>query len=107
MNEPEAVVWMSRLAQRSTGDGALPDPALIWWQSRLLERRRAQSRAVRPTAIAQWISLVVALVAAIILCTLNWTGIRGLLGPFGLGLYAAAGGIVAIGMAALRRVARD
>jgi len=99
MNEPDATVWMSRLVELSRGEGALPDPALIWWKARLLERQAAQARVARPAAIAQWVSLVVAVVATIVLCAVSWPAIQGMLGPLVLVLWVAAGGVVAMGMA--------
>jgi hypothetical protein len=99
MNEPETAAWMSRLV--SSGDaGALPDPAVIWWKARLLERQAAQARVARPIAIAQWLSLVVAVVTTIVLCALNWPGITDVLGPGGATLWvAAAGGVILMGLA--------
>jgi len=100
VNEPEAAVWMGRLAELSRNDGALPDPALIWWKARLLERQAAQARVARPIAIAQWLSLVVAVVTMIVLCAVNWPGIQGMLEPLGIALWvAAAGGVVLMGLA--------
>ncbi|MGA3078743.1 MAG: hypothetical protein ABSG56_34315 [Bryobacteraceae bacterium] len=100
MNEPEAAVWMSRLVELSSSEGALPDPALIWWRARLLERQDAQARVARPIAIAQWLSLVVAVVTTIVLCAVNWPGIKGMLEPAGFALWvAAAGGVVLMGLA--------
>jgi hypothetical protein len=80
MNEPEVATWMGKLVEVSRADGELPDPALIWWKARLLERQAAQARVRRPIAISQWVSLVVPAVAAIILCAVNWPGISGFLG---------------------------
>ena len=99
MNEPEAAVWMSRLVELSSSEGALPDPALIWWKARLLERQAAQARVTRPIAIAQWVSLVVAVVATMVLCAVNWPGIRGMLEPAGFALWVAAGGVILMGLA--------
>lgn len=94
MNEPEATAWMGRLVELSRNEGSLPDPALIWWKARLLEKQAARARVVRPVAIAQWMSLVVAVVATIVLCAVNWPGIQGMLAPAGLALWVAAAGIV-------------
>ena len=100
MNEPEAAIWMGRLVELSRGDGALPDPALIWWKARLLERQAAQARTALPIAIAQWISLVVAVATTIMLCAVNWRGIAGMLGPFGFAVWVAAGGgVILMGLA--------
>ncbi|MGD0363845.1 MAG: hypothetical protein ABSC93_23425 [Bryobacteraceae bacterium] len=100
MNEPEAAVWMSRLADPTRGGDALPDPAAIWWKARLLERQAAQARALRPTAIAQWASLAAAVIGMIALCTANWPGIRGMLEPFGMAPWMAlAGGAILMGVA--------
>ncbi len=81
MNEKEASMWMSRLVE-APADGQLPDPALIWWKARLLDRQTAQARALRPVLVAQWFSLVVPPAAAIILCAVDWPGIRALLASF-------------------------
>jgi hypothetical protein len=100
VNEPEAAVWMGRLVELSSGEGALPDPALIWWRARLLERRAAQARVARPIAIAQWLSLVAAVVTTMVLCAANWPGIKGMLEPAGFALWAAAaGGVIVMGLA--------
>ena len=100
MNEPEAVAWMGRLVEQSRSDGALPDPALIWWEARLLERQSAQARVARPIAIAQWVSLAVAVPTIAVLGVLNWTGIQGLLQPAGIALWVtAAGTAIAMGLA--------
>jgi hypothetical protein len=107
VNESEAAVWMGRLVELSRSEGALPDPALIWWQARLLERQDAQARVARPMEIAQWLSLVVAVVTAIVLCAANWPGIKGMLEPTGFALWAAAGGGVIVMGLALRFVFGD
>jgi hypothetical protein len=100
MNEPEAAAWMGRLVELSHNDGALPDAALIWWKARLLERLAAQARVARPIAIAQWLSLVVAVVATTVLCAVNWPGIKGMLEPIGSMMWvAAAGGVILMGLA--------
>lgn len=100
MNESEAAAWMGRLVELSRSDGALPDPALIWWKARLLEKQAAQARVARPIAIAQSLSLVVAVVTAIMLCAMNWPGIKSVLEPAGFALWvAAAGGVVLMGLA--------
>jgi amino acid transporter len=104
VNEPEAAVWMGRLVELSRNEDALPDPALIWWKARLLDRQAAQARVVRPIAIAQWLSLVVAVVATIVLCAINWPGIAGMLEPFGMALWVAVGGGVILMGLALRFV---
>ena len=100
MNEPEAAAWMSRLVELSRSAGTLPDPALIWWRAQLLEKQDAQARVARPIAIAQWLSLVVAVVTTIVLCAVNWSGIPGGLEPAGCALWAVAGGgVMAMGLA--------
>lgn len=100
MNEPEAAVWMSRLVEHSRSEGALPDPALIWWKARLLEKQAAHARVTRPVAIAQWLSLVVTVVTMIVLCAVNWPGIKGVLEPFGPTLWVAvAGAVILMGLA--------
>jgi hypothetical protein len=100
VNEPEAAAWMGRLLELSRRGDALPDPALIWWKAQLLDRQAAQARAVRPIAIAQWLSLVVAVVTTMALCAVNWPGIQGVLAPFGFTLWvAAAGGVILMGLA--------
>ena len=104
MNEPEAAVWMGRLVEHSRSDGALPDPALIWWKARLLEKQSAQARVTRPVAIAQWSSLVVAVLAMVVLCAANWPGIKGLLAPAGLALWVAGAGVAVCMALALRFV---
>jgi hypothetical protein len=91
---------MGRLVELSRNEGALPDPALIWWRARLLEKQAAQARVVRPTAIAQWLSVVVAVVTTIVLCAVEWPGIKGVLEPVGFTLWlAAAGGVILMGLA--------
>ena len=104
MNEPEAAVWMGRLVELSGNDGALPDPALIWWKARLLERQAVQARVARPIAIAQWLSLVVAVGTMIVLCAVNWPGIKGMLEPAGFTLWVAAASGVILMCLALRFV---
>ncbi|MGA3043064.1 MAG: hypothetical protein ABSF54_19990 [Bryobacteraceae bacterium] len=100
MNEPETAAWMGRLVDLSANDGALPDPALIWWKARLLERQAVQARVARPIAIAQWLSLVVAVLTTIVLCAMNWPGIQGVLGPASATVWvAAAGGVIVMGLA--------
>ena len=100
MNEPEAAVWMSRLVEHSRSEGALPDPSLIWWKARLLEKQAAHARVTRPVAIAQWLSLVVAVLTTIVLCAMNWPGIQGVLGPASATVWvAAAGGVIVMGLA--------
>src|ERR1017187_6292650 len=91
---------MGRLVELSRSEGALPDPALIWWKARLLERHAAQARAALPIAIAQWLTLVVAVVTMIVLCAVNWPGIKGMLEPAGFTLWVAvAGGVILMGLA--------
>ena len=104
MNECEAALWMGRLVELSRNEGALPDPALIWWRARLLEKQAAQARVVRPTAIAQWVSLVVAVVTMIVLCAVDWADIRGALEPAGYALWSAGAGTVILMGVALRFV---
>ena len=100
MNESEAAVWMGRLVELSRTEGALPDPAIIWWKARLLEKQAAQARVTRPIAIAQWVSLAVAVVATIVLCAVEWPGIMGVLEPIGFALWVAgAGGVILMGVA--------
>jgi len=104
VNEPETAVWMGRLVELSRSDGALPDPALIWWKARLLEKQAAQARATRPIAVAQWASLVVAVLTMAVLCAVNWPGITGMLAPAGVALWVTVvGTIVCMGLA-LRQV---
>jgi hypothetical protein len=101
VKEPETAVWMGRLVELSPNDGVLPDPALIWWKARLLERQAAQARVARPIEVAQWLSLVVAVVTTIVLCAMNWPGMQWMLEPFGFTLWvAAAGGVILMGLAA-------
>ena len=107
MNEPEAAVWMGRLVELSRGDGGLPDPALIWWKARLLEKQAARARVTRPIAIAQWASLVVAVIATIVLCAADWTGIESVLKPAGFTLWVAGMGAVVLMGVALRFVFGD
>jgi hypothetical protein len=107
MNEPEAAVWMGRLLEVSRNDGALPDPAIIWWKARLLEKQAAQARVTRPIAIAQWVSLAVAVVATIVLCAANWPGIEGMLAPAGFTLWVAGAACVILMGMALRFVFSD
>jgi len=104
VNEPEAAVWMGRLVELSRNDGTLPDPALIWWKARLLDRQAAQARVTRPIAIAQWVSLVVAVVTAIVLCAASWPGITSMLEPAGVALWVAGAGIAVFMGLALRFV---
>lgn len=104
MNEPEAAVWMGRLVELSSSEGELPDPALIWWKARLLERQAAQARVVRPMAIAQWVSLVVAVVTMTVLSVANWPGIKDMLEPFGFALWLAVAGAVVLTGLAVRSV---
>jgi hypothetical protein len=100
VNEPETAVWMGRLVELSRSDGELPDPALIWWRARLLEKQATQARLVRPIAIALWASLMVAVLTMIVLCAVNWTGISSLLGPAGAAVWlAVAGSVIAMGLA--------
>lgn len=104
MNEPEATVWMNRLVEVSRADGGLPDPALIWWKARLLDRQTAQARAALPVAIAQWASLAVAAVTITVLFILNWAGIRGMLEPAGFAVGVAGAACVVVMGLALRLV---
>jgi len=105
VNEPETAAWMSRLEQLSRGDGGLPDPALIWWKAQLLKRQAARARVTRPMAVAQWTSLVVAVVTVAALAAKNWTGIKDiLLEPAGIALWFAVGAIVILMGLALRFV---
>ena len=87
MNERDAIAWMSRLIDRPNGNDKLPDPGLIWWKARLLEKREAQARVARPMAIAQWFSLAIAIIAAAVLCAFNWGDIYRLMAPFGIALW--------------------
>ncbi len=98
MNDLEAAVWMRRFAELSRGENSLPDPALIWWKARLLERQAARARVCSPVLIVQWISVVVAVLASVGLSILYWPGIRGMLEPFStlaLVLAVASSGILA------------
>jgi ABC-type Co2+ transport system permease subunit len=104
VNEPETAVWMGRLVELSRTEGALPDPAVIWWKARLLEKQAAQARVVRPMLIAQWASLVVAIVTMAVLCAGSWTSISGLLAPAGVALWLAAGACAIVMVLALRFV---
>jgi len=106
MKETEAAMWMRRFAELSSArnEAELPDPALIWWQARLLEKQDAQARAARPVAIAQWVSLVVAVVSVIVLCVVYSQGIQGMLAPLGVTLWMVAGGAVVLMGLALRSV---
>jgi hypothetical protein len=107
VNEPETVVWMGRLVELSRSDGALPDPALIWWKARLLDRQAAQARVTRPMAVAQWLSLVLTVVTMVVLCALNWSGIQGLFAPFGFAMWLiGACGLILMGFS-LRFVLGD
>jgi hypothetical protein len=100
VNEPEAEAWMGQIAKLSHSDGALPDPAIIWWKARLLEKQAIQARVSRPIAIAQWASLAVAAVTMIALLALYWPGIKSFLEPAGFTLWvAAAGSVIMMGMA--------
>ena len=94
MNEREAEAWMSRLAEPSRGESELPDPALIWWKAQLLEKQAAQARVSRPTEIAQWASLVVAVIATSVLAALNWSGMKGMLEPAGALLWVIPGAVI-------------
>ncbi len=107
MNEPEAAAWMGRMVELSRNEGALPDPAIIWWKARLLEKQAAQARVTRPIAIAQWLSLVVAVVTTIALWAVNWPGIVGLLEPASVAVWVVAGGGVILMGLALRFVFAD
>src|ERR1017187_6415471 len=90
---------MGRLVELSRSEGALPDPALIWRKARLLERQAAQARAALPIAIAQGLSLG-AVVTMIVLCAVNWPGIKGMLEPAGFTLWVAvSGGVILMGLA--------
>ena len=107
MMEAEVRVWMRRLAELSRNEAArnqaaLPDPALIWWQARLREKQDAQARAARPVAIAQWVSLVVAVVSVIVLCTIYSAGIQGMLEPAGLVVWIGGAGCCVLAVVALR-----
>jgi len=109
MMETEAAMWMRRLAELSRNESArnetaLPDPALIWWQARLLEKQDAQARAERPIAIAQWASLLVAVLSVIVLGAVYSRGIQGMLAPLGVTLWVVAGGGVILMGLALRSV---
>jgi amino acid transporter len=104
VNEPEAAVWMGRLVELSRNGDELPDPVLIWWRARLLDKQAARARVVRPMAIAQWASLVAAAITMIVLCAVNWTGIRGMMAPFGFATWAAVGGAIILMGVALRFV---
>lgn len=104
MNEPEAMLWMNRLVESSRADGALPDPALIWWKARLLDRQAAQARVARPMAIAQWGSVAAAVVTIVVLGVMNWAGITGMLAPAGIAAPAVATGTVVAMALALRFV---
>src|ERR1019366_2329515 len=91
---------MGRLVELSRSEGALPDPALIWWKARLLERQAGQARAGRPIAISQWLSPVGAGVPVIVLFAGNGPGIKGMLEPAGFTLWVAvAGGVILMGLA--------
>ena len=100
MNESETAVWMRRLASLSRTENALPDPVLIWWQARLLEREEARARATRPLTIVQWASALVAAIL-IVLCVFHWPGIRDMLAPFAAFTpwVAAASGVILMGLA--------
>ena len=66
----------------------------------MLDKQAAQARVTRPIAIAQWLSLVVAVVTAIVLCAVNWTGIQGMMEPAGFTLWVAgAGSLIVMGLA--------
>ena len=104
MMEGETAVWMRRLAELSRNEDALPDPAVIWWRARLLDRREAQARATRPIAIAQWVSLVVAVVGVIVLCAVYSAGIEGMIAPVGLAVWVGLGACFVLTVAALRHL---
>jgi hypothetical protein len=104
MSEPDISVWMRHLAALSGAKSDLPDPAIIWWKAQLQERANARARAARPIAFAQWISLVVGLAAAVVLCAVNWKGMQGLLEPAGAALGIAAIGCLLLGACAMRFV---
>lgn len=100
MNEQDAATWMRRMAVLAHDENELPDPRVIWWQAQLLQRQDARERAARPTVIAQWVSLVVAVATVIVLGAANWAGIRSMLAPAGFALWlAAAGAAVLLGIA--------
>jgi hypothetical protein len=98
---------MGRLVELSRSEGALPDAAVIWWKARLLEKQAAQARVVRPMLIAQWVSLVVAVVTIVVLCAGSWPGISGLLAPAGIALWVAAGACAVVMGLAVRFVFSD
>ncbi len=79
MNEREASMWMGRLGELSRSEGGLPDPALIWWKAQWLEKQAVRARVERPMVIAQWLSLVAPVAAAVVLCAINWQGMQGML----------------------------
>jgi len=102
MREPEAGMWMRRLAELSRNEDALPDPALIWWQARLQQSQNARARIARPIAIAQSISLVVAVVSVIFLCAVYSPGIKDMLEPVGFTIWVAGAGVAVLAAVALR-----
>jgi hypothetical protein len=93
VNEPEAAVWMGRLVELSRNEGALPDPALIWWKARLLEKQAAQARVVRVRSRSRngcrwwwrWSRRS-------FFARSNWPGIKGVLEPAGFTLWVAGAG---------------
>jgi len=107
MSENDTSMWMRHLAALSHAEGELPDPAVIWWQAQMQERQVARARAARPMAIVQWISLVVGLAAAVVLCAVNWTGMKGLLEPAGAPLGIAAIACVVLAALAARFVSGE
>lgn len=94
--------WMNQLAVQDRPGDPLPDPVLIWWKARLLERQAAPARAARPVMIAQWGSVAVAVITSVLLWVLNWTGITGLVGAAGAALWFAAGAALVAMAVALR-----
>ena len=95
MTESDIEVWMRRLAD-TPADGDLPDPVLIWWRAKLLERTAAKRRAARPLVFTQWASVVVAGAAGTALSIVYWPGISALLAPFAPWTAAACAVILTV-----------
>jgi hypothetical protein len=73
--------YMTRLAAETDALAAtrvLPEPGMLWWKARLLQRWDAETRATAPVDLMQRIEVIGGLVAVAVLLLMFWSDMRGM-----------------------------
>jgi len=75
----EAVCWMRRMAETTTGSHALPSADVIWWKAQLLRRWEAERRAVAPIERMHKAELLAGMASLIGFVAWQWSGLTRML----------------------------